>query len=143
MSQPPRGRAPDRDYSRTPLPQKLGIKAGSRMAIVNAADEFDMGPLAEGVEVYERATVPLDVILFFTESRSHLERRFAPLAGYLAPAGGLWVAYPKKSSGKQSDLGFRVVQDVGLSAGLVDNKSCSIDETWSAVRFVKRLTDRG
>jgi DNA-binding transcriptional ArsR family regulator len=74
--------------------------------------------------------------------RAELERRFPHLAAELTPAGGLWVAYPKKTSGKPTDLSFAAVQEVGLAAGLVDNKSCAIDETWTAVRFVRRLADR-
>ncbi len=131
-----------RDYSRTPLPKKLGIKDGARVAIVNPPDGFRLSPLPDGVRIFERATEKLDVILFFAESRSHLRRRFAALAGYLTLAGGIWIAYPKKSSPKASDLDFGAVQEVGLAEGFVDNKSCAIDGTWSAVRFVLRLRDR-
>ena len=81
-------------------------------------------------------------MVFFPPRRRDLEQRFARLAGSLAPDGGLWVAYPKKSSGVATDLTFDVVQEIGLAAGLVDNKSCSIDTVFSAVRFVLRLKDR-
>ena len=81
--------------------------------------------------------------VFFTMSRAELEARFAALKGTLAPADGLWIAWPKKASKIETDLDFDAVQRVGLAAGLVDNKSCAIDEDWQAVRFVYRLADRG
>lgn len=130
------------DYSGTPLPKKLGIKEGSRVALVNEPDGFTLDGLPSGARLYARASEPLDVILFFSSGAKHLERRFSVLAGYLDPAGGLWVAYPKKSSGLSTDLSFEVVQRIGLEAGLVDNKSCAIDEQFTAVRFVYRLKDR-
>jgi hypothetical protein len=103
---------PDKDYSGTPLSQKLGAAPGA------------------------------GVVVFFTTSRDHLERRFDALKATLDPADGLWIAWPKKAAKVESDLTFGVVQEVGLSHGLVDNKSCAIDERWQAVRFVYRVTDR-
>jgi len=95
-----------------PLSQKLGAKTGT------------------------------DVVVYFTTSRDELERRFAGLKATLAPADGLWIAWPKKASGVDTDLTFDVVQQTGLDAGLVDNKSCAVDEHWQALRFVYRLADR-
>ncbi len=132
----------EKDYSATPLWKKLGIKDGSHVALVSEPDGFSIPELPPSVRVFERASEPLDVMLFFTESERHLRRRFGPLATYLHPAGGLWVAYPKKSSSIETTLTFDVVQRVGLEHGLVDNKSCAIDDDWSAVRFVYRLEDR-
>jgi hypothetical protein len=83
-----------------------------------------------------------EVTVFFTTRRVELERRFAGLKVTLAPADGLWVAWPKKASGIETDLSFEAVQEIGLAAGLVDNKSCAIDERWQALRFVYRLADR-
>ena len=103
---------PERDYSGTPLTTKLGAKAGA------------------------------DVVVYFTTTRAELARRFAKLKRTLAPADGLWIAYPKKSSKLETDLTFEEVQRIGLEAGLVDNKSISFDDDWSAVRFVYRLEDR-
>jgi hypothetical protein len=131
-----------KDYSGTPLPKKLWIKEGVTVAVVNEPDGFVLKSLPRGARMLERASESLDVILFFAESVRHLNRRFKALAGFLAPTGGLWVAYPKKSSKLESDLSFQAVQQVGLDAGLVDNKSCAIDDTWTAVRFVYRLADR-
>ena len=83
-----------------------------------------------------------DVVVYFTTSRAELERRFATLKATLAPADGLWVAWPKKAAKLETDLDFDAVQSIGLAHGLVDNKSAAIDERWQALRFVYRLTDR-
>ena len=101
-----------KDYSATPLSRKLGAKPGA------------------------------GVVVFFTTSRADLERRFGALKATLDPADGLWVAWPKKASGIESDLSFETVQAVGLREGLVDNKSAAVDGDWQAVRFVYRLADR-
>ena len=82
------------------------------------------------------------VTVFFTTSRAELERRFGQLKETLEPADGLWIAWPKKASGTATDLDFAAVQGIGLAAGLVDNKSCAVDESWQALRFVYRLEDR-
>lgn len=82
------------------------------------------------------------MIVLFTTTREELERRFAALKATLAPSDSLWIAWPKKASRIEGDLTFELVQQVGLAAGLVDNKSASIDESWQALRFVYRLTDR-
>lgn len=130
-----------RDYSHVPLHQKLGIKEGSRVAVVNEPDGWEL-EVPHGVEMLQRASKQLDVILFFTRTETHLRRRFGVLAGYLDPAGGLWIAYPKKSSDLETDLTFETVQAVGLDGGLVDNKSVAVDADWSGVRFVYRVKDR-
>ena len=83
-----------------------------------------------------------DVVVYFTTSRAELERRFEALQATLAPADGLWIAWPKKTSKLETDLDFDGVQQAGLAHGLVDNKSCAIDERWQALRFVYRLVDR-
>ena len=101
-----------KDYSATPLSQKLGAKPGA------------------------------GVVVYFTTSRAELERRFDALKATLDPADGLWIAWPKKAAGIENDLTFDIVQQTGLAAGLVDNKSCAIDERWQALRFVYRLEDR-
>jgi hypothetical protein len=131
-----------RDYAGTPLPRKLGVREGSRVVILGAPEGFELGPLPLGVEVLARVRRPLDVTLLFVTRRGELERRFPALAGALSPDGRLWVAWPKKTSGVPTDLSFDVVQGVGLEAGLVDNKSGSIDEVFQGVQFVVRLRDR-
>jgi hypothetical protein len=128
----------------SPLPKKLGIKEGSRIALVGAPTGFEctLAPLPPGVDVVSRPRAGMDVILFFTARRSELERRFLVLARALDPAGGLWIAWPKKDSEVKTDLDQAAVMDVGLATGLVDNKVCAIDETWSALRFVVRRENR-
>lgn len=131
-------------YSGTPLPKKLGIKERHRVALINAPAEFTatLGTLPAGVEIVRQLRTPLDVMLFFTKSESELLKRFGALAGKLSPAGGLWIVWPKKAAGVATDLTENVVRRIGLDAGLVDNKVCAIDETWSGLRFVIRLKDR-
>jgi hypothetical protein len=107
-----------------------------------AGFEHGFGPLPDGVRLRTQARGAQDVVLFFATRLSELERRFGSLARTVEPAGGLWIAWPKKAAAMETDLSFEDVQGVGLKAGLVDNKSCSIDETWQALRFVYRVEDR-
>lgn len=132
----------DRDYSATPLVRKLGIREGSRVLIVGRPDGFSLGPLPTGAEIARSARGRLDVTLVFVRTLAELGRRLPALVRALHPAGRLWVAWPKKASGLETDLSFGVVQGLGLDAGLVDNKSASIDRTYQGVQFVYRLRDR-
>ncbi len=131
-------------YSGTPLPKKLGIKRESRVLLAGAPAGFlaTLGPVPEGVEFVAEAGGPVDVILLFVEREAALRDAFPRLAARLVPNGGFWVAWPKKASGRPTDLTFDVVQGVGLGHGLVDNKICAVDETWSGLRFVVRVKDR-
>ncbi len=131
-------------YSGTPLPRKLGIKPGARVGLIRAPDGFDttLGELPEGVAVRRSARGTLDVIVAFFVARAELERRLPALRGALEPSGGLWIAWPKRASGVATDVGEGVVRELGLAAGLVDNKVCAIDDLWSGLRLVYRLRDR-
>jgi len=131
-------------YSGTPLPQKLGIKPGTRLGLFEAPTGFDatLGALPDGVTMTRSLQGALDVAVFFTTSRTALEKRFAALAKAIAPAGSLWISWPKKASGKKTDLDENVVRAVGLEKGLVDVKVCAVDETWSGLKFVVRVKDR-
>jgi hypothetical protein len=131
-------------YSGTPLPRKLGIKAGHRVAFPAAPAGFDelLGELPVDVTVRPRAAGTLDVIVFFTARRAELERRLPALRRAMDPAAGLWIAWPKRSSGVATDLTEATVRELGLANRLVDNKVCAIDETWSGLRLVIRLADR-
>ncbi|MDT7543221.1 MAG: hypothetical protein QOE33_3125 [Acidobacteriota bacterium] len=131
-------------YSATPLVKKLGFKEGHRAALINAPPNFsdELIDLPTGVEFVGPRVRELDLILLFVESRRELYKTFDKLAARLAPAGMLWIAWRKKSSGAQTDLDENVVRETGLEAGLVDNKVCAINETWSGLRFVRRLRDR-
>ena len=137
-------RADPAGYSGTPLPRKLGIKPEARLGLIGAPDGFEavLGELPPGVSVRRRLHGPFDVIVAFFVARAELERRLPGCREALTPAGGLWLAWPKRSSGVATDLGEGMVRELGLAAGLVDNKVCAIDATWSSLRFVYRLTDR-
>ena len=131
-------------YSGTPLPKKLGIRPGHRVALLHAPEGFEdtLGELPGDVAVRRRARGPLDVIVAFVRSRTELDRGLEEWRAALDPAGGLWIAWPKQSSGVATDLSDGVVRAAGLARGLVDNKVCAIDTTWSGLRFVVRLADR-
>ena len=131
-----------RDYSGTPLATKLGVREGSRVLVLAPPDGFSLGVLPGGVEIARSARGRLDVVVLFTDRASELRRRFASLAKALEPDGRLWVAWPKARSHLPTDLSFETVQRTGLDAGLVDNKSASIDERYQGVQFVYRLKDR-
>jgi hypothetical protein len=134
--------AEHRDYSGTPLATKLGVREGTRVLVLAAPDGFSLGRLPAGVETARSARGRLDVVVLFTDRAGELRRRFAGLAKALQPDGRLWVAWPKKASRLPTDLTFEVVQRTGLDAGLVDNKSASIDERYQGLQFVYRLKDR-
>lgn len=131
-------------YSATPLPKKLGIKEGSRIALINAPKGFqrELGALPDKAMFLARRAKPLDIILLFVLSERALLRDFAKLAEKLATNGMIWVAWPKKTSGVTTDLTFDRVQRLGLDSGLVDVKICAIDDVWSGLKFVFRLKDR-
>ena len=134
--------ATHKDYSATPLTTKLGIKEGSRILVVSAPRDFVLGPLPSGARILRRARRGVDVAVLFATRRSGLEARVAGLAGALEPNGRLWVAWPKRATKLDTDLSFDVVQRIGLVAGLVDNKSASIDDVFQGMQFVYRLKDR-
>lgn len=131
-------------YSGTPLIRKLGIKEGFRVALVNSPKGFqkELGPLPDKAKFAPCETDSLDVILLFVNSEVELRRKFLLLAAKLVANGMLWVAWPKKSSGVDTDLSFTNVQRIGLDAGLVDVKICAVNDVWSGLKFVYRLKDR-
>ena len=131
-------------YSGTPLAKKLGIKPGFRAAFVNTPDGFAraLDGMPDNVSIVTTPRAPMDLVVLFVRSTRDLRGAFARHAKLLAPAGMLWIAWPKKSSGVASDLDENVVRAVGLDGGLVDVKVCAIDETWSGLKFVIRLRDR-
>ena len=131
-------------YSSTPLPKKLGIKEGSRIALVNAPKDFahELGELPHDAEIVTRITKQLDIVVLFVLTERALRRDFEKLAAKLVSNGMIWIAWPKKSSGVATDLNFDRVQRIGLDAGLVDVKICAVDDVWSGLKFVYRLKDR-
>jgi hypothetical protein len=129
-------------YSGTPLVAKLGIKPGARLQLVSEPKDFAglLGGLPEGSRVASRGV--LDFAMLFVKSQSDLRKRFARLRDRLESNGMLWVAWPKKTSGVETDLTEGVVRAFGLESGLVDVKVCAVDDTWSGLKFVRRLKDR-
>ena len=132
--------------SGTPLQKKLGIREGQRVAFVGAPPGFDtkLGAPPEGITVIRaaRGEHTSDLIVLFAKAISDLEERLRPAARALAYDGGLWVAWPKRASGVNTDVTEAEVRGRGLAVGLVDNKVAAIDETWSALRFVYRIEHR-
>lgn len=128
----------------TPLVVKLGIKPGQRLRIINEPIGFCelLIGLPGDVELIAGDPESADVIVFFTTSAAEVKRVVPDLKKWLNPGGGLWVAWPKKTSGVETDVTFEVVQPTGLKAGLVDNKVCAIDATWTGLRFVYRKQDK-
>jgi hypothetical protein len=132
-------------YSATPLPRKLGIKPGHRVLLLRAPEGFEAGTLGElpdGVTVARSARGTADVIVAFFDRRAELARRLPVLRERMEPAAGLWIAWPKRSSGVATDLTEDVVRELALANRLVDNKVAALDDTWSGLRLVIRLADR-
>jgi hypothetical protein len=125
-------------YSGTPLARKLGIKEGHRVALLGAPAALALDDLPGGVTIARRAGATHDVIVAFVRRRADLATKIADLRPRLTPAGGLWIAWPKKTSGVATDMTEQAIRDVALPTGLVDNKVCAIDETWSGLRLVIR-----
>jgi hypothetical protein len=126
-------------YSGTPLPQKLGIKPASTAGLIGAPDDFQktLGDLPAGAKLVRAPKAPVDLVVWFTTSRQALAGNLARNAKLAGP-GGLWIAWPKKTSGVPSDLTEDVLREVILPTGLVDVKVCAIDQTWSGLKFLRR-----
>jgi hypothetical protein len=129
-------------YSGTPLVNKLGIKPGHRLMLLGAPEQFALD-LPEGVHVIRQARGTADVILSFHTERAAFERRLPQLRTCMEPAAGLWIAWPKRASKVPTDLNENLVREAALANALVDNKVAAIDQTWSGLRLVIRLKDRG
>ena len=128
-------------YSGTPLLKKLGVRDGSTLTLVGAPDGvIDVPPAS--VTVRRQARGSSDVVVAFFTRRQDLERRMEALSRVIYPDGSLWIAWPKRSSGVETTVNEDVVRAVALPLGLVDNKVCAIDETWSGLRIVWRRERR-
>ncbi len=132
-------------YSGTPLARKLGIKEGAAVALLEAPDAFEalLAPLPPAVTVQRDPVVPInpgtyDVVVGFTTERDTLARWIRDVRPALKTAGGLWIAWPKRASGIATEVTEDTVRELALPTGLVDNKVCAIDETWSGLRLVVR-----
>ena len=131
-------------YSGTPLVRKLGIKAGFKIWVIDPPpDYWDLlGPLPDNVSVGGPDERRLDFIHLFVTDRARLEAQLGELRAHIAPAGMIWVSWPKKSSRMATDLSEAVIRDLALAGGLVDVKVCAVDATWSGLKLVIRLRDR-
>jgi hypothetical protein len=129
-------------YSGTPLPAKLGMKAGTRFVALGAPANLDA--LLEGAPEFERLerATNFDLALAFAKSEKAVVGAFARLASNMTDTATIWIAWPKKASGVATDLTEDVVRRAGLAAKLVDVKVCAIDATWSGLKFVRRRRDR-
>lgn len=131
-------------YSGTPLAKKLGIKAGSTVAVLDGPTNFAelLDPLPDGVTLRTSLRGSIDLVVAFFDRSAACERRLPALAAKIHPDGGLWLAWPKKASGLATDLDGNAIRSLGLAAGVVDIKVCAIDDTWSGHRFAHRVADR-
>jgi hypothetical protein len=134
-------------YSDKPLAEKLGIRAGMTVVAIAAPQGYRklLGTLPPRARVESRASAgrgPCDFLHCFATARRTLAARFAALERALAPAGMLWISWPKGSSGVATDLTENVVREIGLATGLVDVKVCAVDATWSGLKFVRRVKER-
>lgn len=127
-------------YSGTPLAKKLGIVEGSTVALITEPDGFRLllDPLPAGVDFTTSLRGRADVVVHFVTRRAELQRRVAAAGRAIFPAGGLWIAWPKRASNVPTDMTEDIVRDVALPLGLVDNKVCAIDDVWSGLRVVWR-----
>jgi hypothetical protein len=135
---------PTAGYSGTPLIRKLGIRAGDTISLIHAPADYEelVGPLPEGAKVRARLSAGTRFLHLFCRDRSTLERELTRAKRALAMDGMLWISWPKKTSGVATDVTETIVRETGLAAGLVDVKICAVDETWSGLKFVYRLSDR-
>lgn len=130
-------------YSGTPLARKLGIAADTAVLLDGAPADFTIPDLPEPVDLRRRAgTGPYQVIVCFCPSAARLRSRWPVLHPLTTPAGVLWIAWPKRSSGVPTDLDENGVRAFALSHGRVDVKVCAIDDVWSGLKHVIRKTDR-
>lgn len=130
-------------YSGTPLQKKLGIKPGHKCLVANSPKAyFDwISPLPEGVKFVSRGK-DIDFVHLFTTERKHFQKAFVTHRDTLQKTGMMWISWPKKSSGVTTDLDENIIRDFGLKNGMVDVKVCAVDDTWSGLKFMFRLTDR-
>jgi hypothetical protein len=131
-------------YSKRPLAEKLGIKNGHKICIVNGPPNYaeTLGKLPDNVVIAKALHGSCDFIQVFSREKSRLESEFPRLKENLAKTSCLWISWPKGASGVSTDLNENVVRQIGLKNGLVDVKVCAVDEVWSGLKFVFRLKDR-
>jgi len=131
-------------YSGTPLPRKLGIKDQFRIALLDLPPDVKAALKSSlaACRIAKDNRGPLDFAMIFVKSAADLKKEFLQISRQLAPAGMLWVSWPKKTSGVATDLTENDVRRIGLEAGLVDVKVCAVNDVWSGLKFVIRVKDR-
>jgi hypothetical protein len=131
-------------YSRTPLSQKLGIKPGTTVLVINRPENYGelLGQLPNDVCLTDRPGRDLDFVHFFTMRRSELQRQLKLLRGKLSDTGTIWVSWPKKSAGVSTDVTEDAIREAALPLGLVDTKVCAVNETWSGLKLMIRRENR-
>jgi hypothetical protein len=135
---------PSAGYSTRSLAAKLGLRPGARAWVINAPPGYRdlLAPLPPGIQFVDAAAPGLDFIHLFSRERIDVERRFPGLMAALAPAGSLWISWPKRAARVPTDLDENIVREIGLRCGLVDVKVAAVDAVWSGLKFVYRLRDR-
>lgn len=132
-------------YSPRPLLDKLGIKPGTRVVLLSAPSGFvaTLGKLPPGAKLVRTTRGTQSFIHLFTKSRADLARRLRPLNNALRDDGMIWISWPKKASGVTTDITEDTIREVALPLGLVDVKVCAVDDTWSGLKLVRRVANRG
>jgi len=127
-------------YSGAPLAKKLGIKAGTRIFLLDAPEDYleSLGPLPGGVRVVPRLTDETDIVQIFSTTRSHLTKALRSSRSRLKPDGVIWVSWPKRSSRVPTEVTEDTVRQIALPLGLVDIKVCAVDDVWSGLKLVIR-----
>jgi len=130
-------------YSRTPLPQKLGIKPGTTVVVINEPPQYRklLGKL-DRVTFSNRIAADSGFVHFFSTNRNELEKKLPILREKIADNGTIWVSWPKKSANVPTDITEDVVREIALPLGLVDIKVCAVDETWSGLKLMVRREKR-
>jgi hypothetical protein len=132
-------------YSKRTLVEKLGIKPSTHVVALSAPPTYPLllGPLPTGSSIHSRLPAASGFIHKFAHSRDALAAEFPRLARALTDNGTLWISWPKRGSGVETDLTEDIVREIGLKEGLVDVKVCAVDEVWSGLKFVRRVENRG
>lgn len=132
------------EYSKTKLIDKLGIKPGNSVYLLNAPDHYFslLGELPKEVKIIKKITRELDFIHYFVRDKKQLQENFPILMDHISKKGYLWISWPKGSSKVKTDINENIIRETGLREGLVDVKVCSVDDIWSGLKFVYRLKDR-
>ncbi len=131
-------------YSLNPLFKKLGLKEGTKIAVISAPYDYSklVGDMAESLDFAKEPFLDLDFIHLFTNSVAELEEVLPKLKTQIRKDGMIWVSWYKKSAKKATELNENMIRDFALSIGLVDVKVCAIDDDWSGLKLVFRLRDR-